>query len=450
MRSRPLVVRLLVAALAVVVAVVAVTVVLRFSDGDFSGDYPLQASFASATHGLFPDAEVVYRGVQVGRVSSVSLDGRRARVAMQIDPGFKVPVDASATIEPVNVFGADEVSLTFPAGSHAPALAPGGTIADTSVQPSLNGLFQAAAPLLRRVDTTDLSTILATLAQAAQGEGPTIARSIEEGAKLAAFLDQTLPAQITALDAFNSFSGALVPTASSFDAISVASNQLFPTLVANRKAYATLLADVTPFADNLSQFLSAYHPDIEELLASGADVARLVLANQQGIGTLVRGLAIYEDKFATAFDSAERLPNGTEFGYFSVFITVQNLNQLVCALLNPQLPGASFLAPLQQALTGVGSAVNCASQLNFGGGGAATGTTPAAGSAGSAATPSVAQAAQNLSTDLYGLLGQPQSPGATASAGASSGGTGQASGGSGASGSSTSVNALRSVLGGLL
>jgi virulence factor Mce-like protein len=446
MRSRPLAVRLVVALVAVVLAVVVVQVVLRFSDGDFSGDYPLEASFTSATHGLFPDAEVVYRGVQVGRVSAVRLVDRRAQVAMEIDPGFRVPADAAATIEPVNVFGADEVSLSFPAGSGDHALRPGGTIRRTSVDPSLNGLFQAAAPLLDRVDTTDLSTVLATLAQAAQGEGPTIARSIDEGAKLAAFLDQTLPAQITALDAFDNFSGALAPTASSLDAIGAGSNQFFPTLVANRAAYDQLLADVTPFANNLSQFLSAYHPDIEQLLANGADVARLVLANQQQIGTLVRGLAIYEDKFATAFDPAERLPNGTEFGYFSVFVTVQNLNQLVCALLDPQIPNASFLAPLQQALTGVGSAINCSNQLNFGGGGtSSTGSTSTSGT--SQTTPSVSQAAQNLSTDLYGLLGQPS--GSAASAGSAPTGS-SSTDGSGASGSSSSTNALRSLLGGLL
>jgi virulence factor Mce-like protein len=432
-RTRRLPVRIAVAVLALVVAVAAVELVLKFSDGAFSGDYPLRASFTSASHGLYPDSEVVYRGVQVGRVASVSLVNGRAEVAMQIQPGFRVPADASATIEPINVFGADEVSLSFPAGSSGRALAPGATVVHTSVSPGLDGLFRAATPLLDRIDTTDLSTVLANLAQASQGEGPTIARSIDEGVKLASFLDQTLPAQIAALDAFNGFAGALTPTASSFDAISAASNQFFPTFVANRRAYASLLATVTPFSNNLSQFLSAYHPDIETLLANGADVARLIVADQNGIGTLIRGLAIYEDKFASAIDPAERLPNGTEFGYFDVFITVQNLNQLVCALLNPQIPGTSFLAPLQQALTGVGSAIDCSSQDTFGGG---TGTSPAASASSATSAPSVAQAARNLSTDLYGMLGQPQ-PASTTPAG-------------GSAGSSSTTNVLRTVLGGLL
>lgn len=444
MRPKSWPARVVVAVLAVAVAVGVVQGVILFSDGAFSGDYPLSASFAVAGHGLFPDAEVVYRGVQVGRVSSVSLVQGRAQVGMQMYPNFRVPATASATIEPVNVFGADEVSLSFPAGSGARALAPGGRIRSTSVQPSLNGLFAAAVPLLRRIDTTDLSTVLSNLAQAARGEGPTIARSIDEGAKLATFLDQTLPAQITALDAFNGFAGALQPTAGSFNAISAASNRFFPTFVANRAAYAKLLSAITPFADNLSQFLSAYHPSIEQLLASGADVARLIVANQQGIGTLVRGLAVYEEKIGSAVDPAEVLPNGTEFGYFAVFITVNSLNHLICALLNPQLPGASFLAPLQQALTGAGTAINCGAP-------APTAPSAASGQAAAAQPSSVSQAARNLSTDLYGLLGQPQSPtaGGGGGAGSSGGGTSGAGTSSGGSGSG-STNVLKSLLGGML
>lgn len=452
MKPRTWVGKVLVAALAIGVAVAAVDGVLAFSSGAFSGDYPLSASFAAAGHGLFPDSEVVYRGVQVGRVSSVVLSHRRAKVGMEIDPGFRVPVGATATIEPVNVFGADEVSLSFPSGTPAPGLHPGGTITTTNVQPSLNGLFAAATPLLNRIDTRDLSTVLSNLAQAAQGEGPTIARSITEGAKLAIFLDQTLPAQITALDSFDAFAGTLEPTASSFDAISAASNQFYPTFVRNKAAYAKLLATVTPFANNLSSFLSAYHPDIEQLLASGADVARLVVADQQGIGNLVRGLAIYEGKMASAIDPAEALPNGTEFAYFAVFVTIQSLNHLICSLLNPQLPGASFLAPLQQALTGVGSAINCGVTAA-----SATGS-PGAGGSSAQSGSSVSQAARNLSTNLYGLLGQPQpaaggsSSGGSSSGGSSSGGSsggGSSTGGAG-SGSSGSTNPLNSLLGGLL
>ncbi|MCK4177913.1 MCE family protein [Aciditerrimonas ferrireducens] len=443
--------RLLVALVALAVAVAAVDVVLRFSNGDFSGDYALTASFPEASHGLFPGAEVVYRGVQVGRVQSVRLVDRRALVTMAIEPSFTVPRDARATIEPINVFGADEVALSFPAGTGAPALPAGGRIRLTSVQPGLNGLFAAAEPLLNQVNTENLETVLANLAEAAKGEGPTIARSIDEGAKLAAFLDETLPAQLTALDALNGFAGAIEPTAGSLNAISTASNEFFPTLVANRAAYAKLLADVAPFADNLSQFLSGYRPDIDQLLAQGDDIARLVVADQQDLGQLIDGLTVYEAKFANAVDPAETLPNGTHFGYFDIFVELGSITQLVCSLLHPQLPNVSFLAPLQQALTGVGSLIDC---------GAPSPTNPVVDGSSATSTPSVAQAARHLSTQLYGILGQPVPASSIGSTSGSNGGQSSSSAPSGAaasqgstpaaSGSSSSTDVLKSVLGGLL
>ena len=63
----------------------------------------------------------------------------------------------------------------------------------------LGDLFAAATPLLNKIDTTNLSTVLGELAQASQGEGPKIAASISAGTQLAGLLDRTLNAQILAL-----------------------------------------------------------------------------------------------------------------------------------------------------------------------------------------------------------------------------------------------------------
>lgn len=458
--------QLAVATAAVAVAVAVVEVVVKSSDGAFAGTYRLTGSFAEAGHGLEPGSEVAYRGVQVGRVTSIELRAGRADVVLAMDPSFRVPSDALATIEPVNVFGADEVALTFPARGRGRLLAAGGSLAHTAVDRGLEGLFAAAAPLLRQVDTTDLSTVVQNLAAASAGEGPTLRASVDEGAKLAAFLDQTLPAQLAALDSLDGFTGALVPAAGSIDAIGRSANRLLPELNANAPAYRALLADLTPFATNLAQFLSAYHPDIQTLLANGDDVARLVLARQQDIGSLVAGLAVYEAKIAGAVDPAETLPNGSAFGYFDAFVSLGNLNQLVCSLLDPQLPGLSFLAPLQQALAGAGTPLHCASS--------------ASGGQASPTSPSVAASAQNLSTSLYGQLGEPSSPGGSragagtarsgAGAGAApgtAGGTGAAPGAGGSAGgdgsaatgpvpgaggatSSSTTNVLGQLLGGLL
>jgi phospholipid/cholesterol/gamma-HCH transport system substrate-binding protein len=397
--NRPL--RLVAVVVAAVVAVGGVTAIVKAADGAFSGQYQLTGLFSTSGEGLHAGSAVTYRGVQVGRVTGIELSDGRAKVAMAIDPDFKVPADASATIKPINVFGADDVMFDFPSGDATEPLAPGASVSHTAVSPELGDLFAAADPLLAQIDAPDLSTIVSNLAQASEGEGPTIAASINEGVKLADLLDRTLPAQLSALDSFSGFASALAPTASSFNAIAAAANQNLPAFNANAESFKKLLATLTPFAENLAQFLAAYHPDFTTLLQSGDNVARVVLARQQDIGNVISGLAVYLTKFANSYDPGEVLPDGSHFGYFHTFIMFSDVNDLICALIAPAQPGLSFLAPLQQALSGAGTPLNCSRQIA---------AFDAAQKGSAAGGTSASQAASQLQTQVYQGLGQPQAP----------------------------------------
>lgn len=387
-------------------AIAGVTFIIKASDGALSGQYALSGTFASSGEGLHAGSAVSYQGVQVGRVTGIALDHGKALVSMAIDPNFHVPADATATIEPINVFGADDVKFDFAPSDSTTMLAPGATVGHTSVSPELGDLFAAADPLLAQIDAPDLATIVSNLAQGSQGEGPTIAQGIQQGVKLADLLDRTLPEQLNLLDSLNGASAALVPTAQSFNAIATALNQGLPDFNAHAAQYEQLLAALQPFAENFAQLLSAYHPDFATLLSSGDDVARVLLVRQQDIGNIIQGLGLYLTKFANAVDPQETLPDGSHFGYFHTFILLSDVNSLVCGLLAPAQPNLSFLEPLQQALAGAGSPLNCSSQMA-----AFDALQNGTGTAGTST--STNQAGQSLSTQLYQGLAQPQKPAST-------------------------------------
>lgn len=393
-----------------VVVVAGVVLIVKAANGAFSGAYSLTGSFSSSGEGLNPGAEVTYRGVQVGRVTDIALSRGRADVTMAIDHGFGVPADVSATLLPINVFGADNIALGFPRGETPPYLAPGSTIASTKVSPDVEDLFSSADPLLAQIDATDLATIVSNLAQASAGEGPTIAASIDEGVKLAGFLDDTLPQQLSALDSFSGFTAALAPTASSLNAIAASSNVALPAFNSQSAAYQKLLQSLSAFGQNFATFLAAYHPDIATLLSAGDNVARVILTQKDQIGQVLSGLAVYLTKFANATDPAEVLPDGSHFGYFHTFIMLGDIQNMVCSLLAPAQGGLSFLEPLQEALSGAGTPLNCSSQI------AAFDAAQAAGTQApgpSAANPGANQAAGNLSTQTYEGLAAPQQPTST-------------------------------------
>jgi virulence factor Mce-like protein len=401
-------------ALVVLVALgVGSVLLVRMANGDYSGAYHLTGMFPRAGEGLQPGSEVVFRGVQVGRVSTISLVDSQAKVSVLIQPSFRVPTSATATIRPVNLFGAEEMSLTTPGGNadNGPYLSPGASFVHADMSSEIGDLFAAATPLLNQVNTVNLANVISELAQASNGEGPRIAASIQAGSKLAGFLDNTLQAQLTALASFARFSAVLAPDASAINGISQQENIALPVFNRDVADYQHLLESLTPFANQLATILTDYHPDIATILASGDNVARVLTAQQANIGQVIQGAYQYADKLGHA-SGTDVLPDGSTFGYFNTFILFADVNQLVCSLIAPSGTGLSFLEPLQQALAGAGSAFNCSSQLAAFNAAQAT-PTAAAAPAVVAPNPTSSSAAQGLANQAYGILGKPSSPSST-------------------------------------
>ncbi len=390
---------------------------VRLANGDFAGDYALSGMFPRAGEGLHPGSPVVFRGVQVGRVSTITLDQNEAKVTLLMEPSFKVPETATATIQPINLFGAEQVALTTPDGNSeaGPYLTAGSTFAHATSSDELGDLFAVATPLLNKIDTNNLSTVLGELAQASQGEGSKIAASIDAGTQLAGLLDRTLNAQIIALQSFAKFTQAAASAAPALNNLDAEINAGLPAFNAEETDYQNLLNTLIPFADRLASLLSTYHPDIATILESGDNVSRVLLAQQDTIGQVVNGAYHYFQKIAEGASGLNKLPDGSTYAYFNTFILFSDVNQLVCNLIAPDATGMSFLQPLQQALTGATSAFNCTTELNAFDDIQNTGTPglatfpPAPSSSSPSPSPTAASssAGQAAANQVYGMIGQP-------------------------------------------
>ena len=409
-----------VVSLVVIAGLVFGTVTLvRLANGDFAGDYALSGVFPRAGEGLHPGSAVVFRGVQVGRVSTISLYQNQAKIDVLMDPSFKVPASATATVQPVNLFGAEQVSISTPHQNSdaGPYLAAGSSFAHATSSDELGDLFAAATPLLNQIDTNNLSTVLGELSQASQGEGPKIAASIDAGTQLAGLLDQTLNAQIIALDSFAKFTQAIAPAAADLNNLNSEINAGLPAFNAEEADYQKLLNTLVPFADHLSALLSTYKPDIATILQSGDNVSRVLLAQQDEIGQVVNGAYHYFLKIAEGVSALNKLPDGSTYGYFNTFILFGDVNSLICNLIAPPTGDLTFLEPIQQALAGAGSALNCSSQLSTFNALQTSSSTPTststaptpASTAPSSTSPTAAanSAGAAAAQQVYGILGQP-------------------------------------------
>ena len=103
------------------------------------GGLTLYADF-DQTGGLKTRAPVVIAGVKVGQVAAIELDPElRARVALDVDPKLKLPVDSSARIMTSGLLGDQFVALE--PGAEEETLQSGSEIGFTESAISLEGLI---------------------------------------------------------------------------------------------------------------------------------------------------------------------------------------------------------------------------------------------------------------------------------------------------------------------
>ena len=74
------------------------------------GQYTLKAELP-ASGGLYPTANVTYRGITIGKVTDVQPTEHGAEATMSIDSNYKIPVDTVANVHSVSAVGEQYLDL---------------------------------------------------------------------------------------------------------------------------------------------------------------------------------------------------------------------------------------------------------------------------------------------------------------------------------------------------
>jgi virulence factor Mce-like protein len=347
--------RALIGIVATLAVLAGVTVAVRWAYGAYDEEVELVGTFPHAGQGLVPGSDVKFRGVNVGEVESIELVDRQAEVTIAVDPDFDVPADVLATIRPKTLFGEKFVDLEFEQGSEAPTLEDGDELANTATATEVEELVAATEPLLAEIDADSLAQVITSLTEVVDGQGDDIAAAWESGAEVSNLFADTIDAQTEALDSWAAFQEAIDETGASFNEITANSNEALPEFVAAREDFETLLATLQPFADHLAELLVETRPDIETILEDGANVTRVLVAREENVREVLRGLASYIGVFADAA-SPEQLPDGSRFAYFKNFLDFRDIEALLCRELQGQ--GATA-QPLLTALATLNTPLDC-------------------------------------------------------------------------------------------
>jgi phospholipid/cholesterol/gamma-HCH transport system substrate-binding protein len=234
--------------------------------------YTVSADFTDSG-GIFPNAEVTYRGVTVGRVSDLRLVDKGVRVVMTMDPGSdRIPASARAVVADRSAVGEQYVDLE-PPDDRGPFLTDGSVIPmdRTAVPIPVEKLLIDSDQLARSIDTQNLRVVVDELGRAFNGTGDSLGRLIDSGNLLLGRAQQSLPRT---------------------QQLIVDGQTVLDTQVAHRSDIQTWAADLKLVTDTLVQ----EDPDLRTLVVNapdaGAAVQQLVQSAGPGLGSLVRNLDI--------------------------------------------------------------------------------------------------------------------------------------------------------------
>ncbi|MBV9099398.1 MAG: MCE family protein, partial [Frankiaceae bacterium] len=225
------------------------------------------------TGGIFTNAAVTERGVDVGRVGKLTLRQGHVDVELRIDPGHHIPKDVRATVANLSAVGEQYVDLE-PQSDGGDPLRNGDVITADKVTVPLDDatLLVDLDKLVTSVDRNHLATVIEELGKGFDNLGPSLQALIDNGNKLTQDAIASLPAQLkliddsrTVLDTQNQVAGELKSWAASFRSFSdqlrvsdpalrsvldngvTASAQLTALLKDNQAALPTLLGNLITF-----------------------------------------------------------------------------------------------------------------------------------------------------------------------------------------------------------
>jgi phospholipid/cholesterol/gamma-HCH transport system substrate-binding protein len=125
-------------------------------------------------------ADVKIRGVIVGEVREVTVDGEGASLDLAIKPEQvdTIPANATARILPKTLFGEKYVALQVPSAPAPDPIAAGDVIEEADVAIEVEQVLNDIYPLLRTVQPAELNYTLTAIATALEGRGEKLGQNL--------------------------------------------------------------------------------------------------------------------------------------------------------------------------------------------------------------------------------------------------------------------------------
>ncbi|MDH6433892.1 phospholipid/cholesterol/gamma-HCH transport system substrate-binding protein [Streptomyces sp. SAI-144] len=254
-------------------------------DDFLGGGYTVRADFADSG-GIFPGAEVTYRGVPVGRVGALRLTGSDGvSVALDIKDGApRIPADTLAVVANRSAVGEQYVDLQ-PRTSHGPYLLDGSAIprGSTRVPLATTDLVLSLDGLVNSVGKDDLRITVDELGKAFSGTGPNLSRLVDSGNALVESATESLPQTISLIEDSRKVLRTQADQGSSIKSFAHDLAALSAQLKSSDGDLRKLIGNATPAAQQVNSLLKSTGPRLSVLLANLISGGQVTLARLPGV-----------------------------------------------------------------------------------------------------------------------------------------------------------------------
>ncbi|MEA2498472.1 MAG: phospholipid/cholesterol/gamma-HCH transport system substrate-binding protein, partial [Actinomycetota bacterium] len=282
--------------------------------GGFEGGVPVRAVFSAPGVGqqLPIGGDVKVRGVLVGRIHDITLEGKNAIVHLRLQEGVDLPADSRAEIRSKTVFGQKWLELIPPEGeTGGPLLEAGSEIPDSRTKEplELERALQLGHDLLSEIPLGDLSATFRALSSGFEGQGKAARSSLKNGLiALRAVNDRSAEFDLSLrqLREFSEWLDDNDTTLLSFMESVDASNR---ALVGAAPEFVSSLQSVPKFLEDLGGFQEATEDDLGRLVEHGATLAEIVANRAPDLVDIIVELR----PFTTVWNSGLSQPCGGEF-----------------------------------------------------------------------------------------------------------------------------------------
>ncbi|MGO9383290.1 MAG: MCE family protein [Mycobacterium sp.] len=262
------------------------------------GQYTLRVDLPTSG-GLYPTSNVTYRGITIGKVTSVEPTETGVVATIRVADQYKIPVDASANVHSVSAVGEQYVDLVSANAPHQ-YLTDGQTITKSTVPTAIGPALDAANRGLAVLPKNKIATLLDETATSVGGLGPSLQRLVESTQAVVA----DFKTNIRDVNDIIEHSGPIIDSqVNSGDAIQTWAanlNTLAAQSAAQDQPLRDALTQAAPTADQLNAVFSDVHDSLPQTLANLEIVLDMLKRYHNGVEQLLVALPQVGSSLQTA------------------------------------------------------------------------------------------------------------------------------------------------------